>query len=157
MLNRRSLVLSALVPAIRLRAAPGSMQLCMHQTTSTAAGYRKSLQGYARAGIKYVEVIFPHLEPFVKTEGMPAARRLLSDLGLTAVSGGGVRGLWEPQPQPCQSGRRDEAAWRDGRRTRCRPHGAPVRSDREIQRGRLQAGRGQHARTGRDRQTDPDR
>src|SRR5580704_4537329 len=98
MLNRRSLVLSALVPAIRLRAAPGSMQLCMHQTTSTAAGYRKSLQGYARAGIKYVEVIFPHLEPFVKTQGMPAARRLLSDLGLTAVSGGGVRGLWEPGP-----------------------------------------------------------
>ena len=80
-LNRRHLILSALAPAIPLRAAPGSMQLCMHQTTSAAAGYRKSLEGYARAGIKYVEVVFPHLEPFVKTEGMPAARKLLSDLG----------------------------------------------------------------------------
>src|SRR5580698_10073719 len=79
-------------------AASGSMQLCMHQTTSAAAGYRKSLEGYARAGIKYVEVTFPHLEPFVKTDGMPAAKRLLSDLGLTAASAGGVRGLWEAGP-----------------------------------------------------------
>jgi len=98
MLNRRHLLLSALAPAIPLRAAPGSMQLCMHQTTSAAAGYRKSLEGYARAGIQYVEVIFPHLEPFVKTDGMPAARKLLSDLGLTAVSTSGVRGLWAPSP-----------------------------------------------------------
>jgi 2-keto-myo-inositol isomerase len=29
---------------------------------------------------------------------MPAAKRLLSDLGLKAVSSGGVRGLWEPGP-----------------------------------------------------------
>jgi 4-hydroxyphenylpyruvate dioxygenase len=70
----------------------------MHQTTSAAAGYRRSLEGYARAGIKYVEVIFPHLEAFVETDGMPAARRILSDLGLTAVSSGAVRGLWEPGP-----------------------------------------------------------
>jgi sugar phosphate isomerase/epimerase len=98
MLHRRHLLLSALAPAMPLRAAPGSMQLCMHQTTSAAAGYRKSLEGYARAGIKFVEVVFPHVEPFVKTDGMPAARKLLSDLGLTAVSCGGVRGLWEPGP-----------------------------------------------------------
>ncbi|MGD1074276.1 MAG: sugar phosphate isomerase/epimerase family protein [Bryobacteraceae bacterium] len=103
MLNRRHLLLSALAPAIPLPAAPGSMQLCMHQTTSAAAGYRKSLEGYARAGIKYVEVVFPQLEPFVKTNGMPAARKLLSDLGLTAVSSGGVRGLWEPNPDRSQA------------------------------------------------------
>src|SRR5439155_1344778 len=30
--------------------------------------------------------------------GMPAAKRLLSDLGLKAVSSGGVRGLAEPSP-----------------------------------------------------------
>lgn len=98
MLNRRHFLVSALAPAVPLVAARGSMQLCMHQTTSAAAGYRKSLEGYARAGIKYVEVIFPHLEPFVETDGMPAARRVLSDLGLTAVSSGAVRGLWEPGP-----------------------------------------------------------
>lgn len=72
------------------------MTLCLHQTTSAAAGYRRSLEGYAKAGIRLVEVIPQHLEEFVKLEGMPAARRLLSDLGLKAVSSGGVRGLAEP-------------------------------------------------------------
>jgi sugar phosphate isomerase/epimerase len=106
MLDRRRLLLSAFTSAIPLRAASGSMQLCMHQTTSLAAGYRKSLEGYARAGFKHVEVIIPHLEPFVKTDGMPAARKLLSDLGLTAVAGGtngGVRELWEPGPNRPQA------------------------------------------------------
>ena len=79
------------------------MHLCMHQTTSAAAGYRRSLEGYARAGIKYVEVIPPHLEEFVRAEGMPAARRILSDLGLKAVSSGGVRGLAEPSPTRAQA------------------------------------------------------
>ena len=99
MLNRRHLLLSALAPAIPLPAAPGSMQLCMHQTTSAAADFRKCLEGYARAGIKYVEVISAQFEPFVKTQGAAAARQLLSGLGLTAVSSGGdARGLWEPNP-----------------------------------------------------------
>src|SRR6266446_10116329 len=95
MLSRRSALLSA-PAAMAARSAP--MALCLHQTTSAAAGYRRSLEGYAKAGIQYVEVIPPHLEEFVKKEGMPAARRLLSDLGLKAVSSGGVRGLAEPGP-----------------------------------------------------------
>jgi 2-keto-myo-inositol isomerase len=97
MLNRRHVLLASLAPAL-LQGAPATMNLCMHQTTSAAAGYRKSLEGYARAGIKYVEVIAPHIDEFVQKEGMPAARRLLSDLGLTAVSCGGIRGIWEPTP-----------------------------------------------------------
>jgi len=98
MFDRRHFLFSALAAAVPLRAAGKGMTLCIHQTTSAPAGYRKSLEGYARAGIKYVEVIPNHLEPFVKSDGMPAARRLLSDLGLTAVSSGGLRGLWEPGP-----------------------------------------------------------
>lgn len=77
-------------------SAANPMPLCIHQTTSAAAGYRKSLEGYARAGIKFVEVIPAHVDAFVKSDGMPAAKRLLADLGLKAVSCGGVRGLWEP-------------------------------------------------------------
>src|SRR5438477_5466116 len=98
MLTRRHVLLAPLAQASGLAARPTTMSLCLHQTTSAAAGYRKSLEGYARAGIKYVEVIPPHVEEFVKKESLPAARRLLSDLGLTAVSSGGVRGLWEPGP-----------------------------------------------------------
>ena len=74
------------------------MKLCLHQTTSSDAGYRRSLEGYAKAGIKYVEIIPPQLEEYAKKEGLPAAKRLLFDLGLTAVSSGGVRGLAEPGP-----------------------------------------------------------
>jgi 2-keto-myo-inositol isomerase len=93
MLTRRTLLLA---PAVPLAAAPSGMTLCIHQTTSAAAGYRKSLEGYARAGIRNVEVIPQHLEEFLRTENMAAARRLLSDLGLKAVSSGGTRGIAEP-------------------------------------------------------------
>ena len=93
MLSRRTVLLST---SAAVAARPGAMSLCLHQTTPAAAGYRRSLEGYAKAGIKYVEIIPPHFEEFVKTDGMPAARRLLTDLGLTAVSAGGVRGLAEP-------------------------------------------------------------
>jgi sugar phosphate isomerase/epimerase len=70
----------------------------MHQTTSANSDFRRSLEGYAKAGIRHVEVIPPMVEPFVRKEGLPAARRLLSDLGMKAVASGGVRGLAEPHP-----------------------------------------------------------
>ena len=73
MLNRRHVLITALAQAVPLRSATPTMQLCMHQTTSAAAGYRGSLEGYAWAGIKYVEVIVNHLDPFVKSDGLPAA------------------------------------------------------------------------------------
>src|SRR5437879_8118580 len=98
MLNRRQLLLAG--SALQLntaRSATPKMKLCIHQTTSLAAGYRKSLEAYSKAGIQYVEVITPHVEAFVKSEGLPAAKRLLSDLGLTAVSYGGMQYLWEPR------------------------------------------------------------
>src|SRR2546425_9839866 len=95
MVSRRTVLLST---PVAMAARSGVMSLCLHQTTSAAAGFRRSLEGYAKAGIKYVEVIPPHVDEFLKKEGMPAARRLLSDLGLKAVSSGGVRGLAEPSP-----------------------------------------------------------
>ena len=77
--------------------ARGNMTLALHQTTSAGAGYRKSLEGWSRAGIRYVELSNTVLDEFLKTEDLPAARRVLTDLGLTAVQGAtGVTGLWEP-------------------------------------------------------------
>ena len=75
------------------------MTLSLHQSTSAAAGYRKSLEGWARAGIKLVELTNTSLDEFLKTSDLPAAKRVLTDLGLTAVQGAvGVTGLWEPNP-----------------------------------------------------------
>ena len=95
-MSRRTAILSS---AAAVATRPGAMFLCIHQTTSAAAGYRKSLEGYAKAGIKYVEVIPPHLREFVKQDGAPAAKQLLSDLGIKAVASGGVSGLAEPSPR----------------------------------------------------------
>lgn len=97
MLSRRGLLSGAPALASVAASPSGKMVLCLHQTTSAPAGYRASLEGYARAGLRFVEVIPPQVEEFVKKEGMAAAKRLLSDLGLKAVSSGGVRGLAEPQ------------------------------------------------------------
>jgi 2-keto-myo-inositol isomerase len=80
-------------------SAAGKMTLALHQNTSNGAGYRGSLEGWARAGIKYVELTNTLLDSFLKTDSLPAAKRVLGDLGLTPVSCAcGVFGLWEPTP-----------------------------------------------------------
>jgi 2-keto-myo-inositol isomerase len=92
---RTSLVLTGTSAA--LVAARKKMTLAIHQTTSAGAGYRKSLEGWSRAGIRFVELSNAPLDDFLKTDDLAAARRILADLGLTAVQGAtGVTGLWEP-------------------------------------------------------------
>jgi 2-keto-myo-inositol isomerase len=102
MLTRRNLLAaSAALPVAA--AGRGTMFLCMHQTTSAGSSFRASLEAYARAGIRYVELIPPLVEEFVKRESIAAAKSLLADLGLKAVSAGGVRGLAEPHPGRAQA------------------------------------------------------
>ena len=66
------------------------MLLSIHQNTSRAAGYRGSLEGWARAGIRYIELNDRVLDGFLENDTLPAARRVLSDLGLTPVSAAAV-------------------------------------------------------------------
>jgi len=92
------------VVAAKTAFAAGKMTLAIHQNTSAGAGYRGSLEGWSRAGIKYVEITNGLLDEFLKTESLAAARRVLTDLGLTPVSGAcGVGGLWEPNPNRAAS------------------------------------------------------
>ncbi len=80
-------------------ATLGTMTLRLHQYTSAGAGFRRLLEGWARAGIKDVEIASTMLDEFLKTETIAVAGRLISDLGLTPVSAAcGVVGLWEPNP-----------------------------------------------------------
>ncbi len=83
---------------IASNAASGKMTLAIHQNTSAGAGYRKSLEGWSRAGIKYVELTPGALDDFLKTDSLVAARGVLTDLGLTAVSCASGGGLWETNP-----------------------------------------------------------
>lgn len=93
---RRTLLQTALA----LAAAPQPMTFGMHQYTSAGAGYRGSLEGWARAGIRQVEPSSDLLDVFLKTESLTTAKRVLTDLNLVAVSGvTGVFGLWEPNPK----------------------------------------------------------
>jgi len=101
MLSRRTILLTpmALMATPAVAAVSGKMTLAIHQNTSAGAGYRKSLEGWSRAGIKNVELTNTLLDAFLKTDSLQAARRVLTDLGLTPVHGAtGVGGLWEPNP-----------------------------------------------------------
>jgi 2-keto-myo-inositol isomerase len=97
MLPRRTFLQAPL--ALAAGAATRKMTLSMHQFTSAGAGYRKSLEGWAKAGIRNVEPAAGLLDEFLKTDTMASAKRVLTDNGLTAVCGAaGVTGLWEPNP-----------------------------------------------------------
>ncbi len=94
MLARRTVLLTPLAAAGATRTP---MILSMHQFTSAGAGYRKAMEGWARAGIRHVEPAAGALDEFLKTGTMAEARRVLADNGLTVVCGAiGVMGLWEP-------------------------------------------------------------
>ena len=80
-------------------AQVGKMTLAMHQNTSAGAGYRGSLEGWAKAGIRQVEITNTLLDEFLKTDSLTAARRVITDNGLTGVCGAcGVTGIFEPNP-----------------------------------------------------------
>jgi 2-keto-myo-inositol isomerase len=104
MLSRRTVLAAPLAGVVagvatRAVAANGKMTLCMHQGTSRAAGYRKSLEGWAKAGIKNVELADSLLDDFLKSDSLEAAGRVVRDLGLTAVSSQAVLpDLWIPGP-----------------------------------------------------------
>jgi sugar phosphate isomerase/epimerase len=73
------------------------MTLCMHTNTSSGAGYRGALEGWAKAGIKYVEINAGLVDEFLKTDTLDGAKKVLTDNGLTAVHGTvGQFGLIEP-------------------------------------------------------------
>ncbi len=92
--------LAPLVPSVHTQTAPpGKMLLSIHQNTSRAAGFRGSLEGWARAGIQYVELNDRMLDGFLENDTLAGARSLLSDLGLTPVSAAAVmQDIWIPGP-----------------------------------------------------------
>jgi len=76
------------------------MLLAMHQNTSRAAGFRGSLEGWARAGIEYVELNDTALDGFLENDTLAGARNLLDDLGLTPVcAAAALPDLWLPGPE----------------------------------------------------------
>jgi len=85
-------------------AAQAKMVLCIHTNTSMAAGYRGALEGWAKAGIKNVELNALLIDEFLKTDTLDGARKVLTDNGLTPVHGAvSVDGLLEPNADRAKS------------------------------------------------------
>jgi 2-keto-myo-inositol isomerase len=102
-LSRREMLVApvalAATSTVTTGASEKKMTIAMHQNTSNGAGYRKSLEGWARAGIKDVEITNTLLDEFLKTDSLASARGVITDLGLNLVHAAtGVTGLWEPNP-----------------------------------------------------------
>src|SRR5262245_39416028 len=98
-LNRRGfLALAALPPLMGIEqpGRPGSMFVCMHETSSDRFDFQTAMEGYAKAGIKAVEPSLVKVREFAQKESPATARRLLDDLGLKAVSSSNQLGLPEP-------------------------------------------------------------
>src|SRR5712692_1550688 len=83
--------------ALAQKGKPG-LFVCLHETTSAGSDFRRAMEGYAKAGIRAVEVTLPKVQEFAQRDSVAAARRLLDDLGLKPVSCGGQLGLAEPTP-----------------------------------------------------------
>ena len=95
-LNRREFVALAAAPAFMQSARHESMFVCMHEASSDRFDFRTAMEGYAKAGIRAVEPSLLKVREFAQKESVAAARRLLDDLGLKAVSSSNQIGLAEP-------------------------------------------------------------
>lgn len=72
--------------------------LCVHEASSANSDFRTAMEGYAKAGVRAVEVTLPKVREFADKESVSTARRLLEDLGLRPVSCSNQVGLAEPSP-----------------------------------------------------------
>ncbi len=102
-ISRREVIAAPVVLAaassLPAKTSQSKMTLAIHQNTSNGAGYRKSLEGWARAGIKNVEITNTLLDEFLKTDTLAAAKRVITDLGLNLVQAAtGATEIWEPSP-----------------------------------------------------------
>jgi 2-keto-myo-inositol isomerase len=102
MLSRRALLATPVAllasHAASAQSSSRNMRLCMHTNTSSAAGYRGALEGWAKAGIKEVEVAANLIEAFLKGDTLDAAKRVLTDNGLTLAHASVPGNLLETTP-----------------------------------------------------------
>jgi 2-keto-myo-inositol isomerase len=87
-------------PASAQSATSPTFDVCIHAVTSVTFDFRRTMEGYARAGLKYAEAVMPMLRDFTTKESPAVARRMLGDLDITLVAAAGAqRGLVEPRAE----------------------------------------------------------
>jgi sugar phosphate isomerase/epimerase len=88
----------------------GSMFVCMHEASSDSFDFKTAMEGYAKAGIRAVEPALVKVREFAQKESPAAAKRLLGDLGLKAVSSSNQLGL--PEPGETRARSLDDLKWK---------------------------------------------
>jgi 4-hydroxyphenylpyruvate dioxygenase len=88
----------ALGGAIQAAQDKGGLRLAMNQATSMSADFRAAMEGYARAGFRYVEPWITKIDEFAARESLAVARRILGDHALTPVCACAQGGIVEPLP-----------------------------------------------------------
>jgi sugar phosphate isomerase/epimerase len=125
-LNRRDFLALAAVPLLvpreallhAQRGAPSpaprlgsGLTVCMHEASSERFDFRAAMEGYAKAGVRYVEPNLVKVREFAMKEGGPtAAKKLLDDLGLRPASTSNMLGLMEPSDARLKN--LEELKWR---------------------------------------------
>ena len=109
-MNRREFVALAAVPAFVQPRPSGSLTVCMHEASSDRFDFQTAMEGYARAGIRAVEPQLTKVREFAQKESVAAAKRLLDDLGLKAMSSSNQIGLAEPADARARS--LDDLKWK---------------------------------------------
>ena len=102
-MNRREFLAAAVAaPAVAQAARPaqparsGGLVVCMHEATSDRFDFQTAMEGWAKAGIRAVEPNLTKVREFAQKNSPAAARRLLDDLGLKAMSSSNQLGIPEP-------------------------------------------------------------
>ena len=107
--RREFLALAAAAPLMQ-GARSASMIVCMHEISSDRFDFKTAMEGYAKAGIRAVEPSLLKVREFAQQESPAAARRLLDDLGLKAVSSSNQLGL--PEPGEARARSLDDLKWK---------------------------------------------
>src|SRR5499427_1418857 len=117
--NRRDfLLMAAAVPPLMQskpatqsnRIGTTSMFVCMHEASSARYDFKPAMEGYAKAGIRGVEPDLTKVREFAMKESPAAARRLLDDLGLKAVSSSNQ--LFLPEPGDARTRALEDLKWK---------------------------------------------
>jgi 2-keto-myo-inositol isomerase len=109
-LDRRAFLAFAAAAPLMQAPAPGSMFVCMHEASSDRFDFKTAMEGYAKAGIRAVEPSLVKVREFAQKESAAAAKRLLDDLGLKAVSSSNQLGL--PEPGEARARSLDDLKWK---------------------------------------------
>jgi 2-keto-myo-inositol isomerase len=90
------LLLPAITEAQARSTTPTRPFVCMHEFASNTFDFRTAMEGYSKAGVRAVEIVLAKAREFADRNSPAAARRLLDDLGLRAVSTSNHTGAIEP-------------------------------------------------------------